>query len=367
MIENFESKITFEIPTNLDFDKLIRGNNYTLFWQNLHQQQQQQQSMGAGAARIGSGALGMAGAAAAAAVDGGFGGFGGSSASSSLFGGIDYSNGSSDYSLLNSLQSFANRGRDGGMGGSDQMLDPTYERFIGDVWVGIVLTLMILSSIFCMCSCFLYHKFRQWQRNVLTARSQTLSSMDIETPPPYDVESLPSYTIVSGLPSYQDAIEQLKQKRLKYYEPVRVHRPSVMKLFESQDLLANGPAVVSASPNPAHKLEEIRYTFARPLSVNEMPIAVEGTSQLDTTTGETVVPPPATSVPSSTTTPPPPPPYKSQISTISTTSSTAGSTVVHAPCCGVAGSELSGAIRGPQKKIGVCHYTVENERAAGRS
>ncbi|KFB44093.1 hypothetical protein ZHAS_00011928 [Anopheles sinensis] len=165
MIENFESKITFEIPTNLDFDKLIRGNNYTLFWQNLHQQQQQQQSMGAGVARIGSGALGMAGAAAAAAVDGGFGGFGGSSASSSLFGGIDYSNGSSDYSLLNSLQSFANRGRDGGMAGSDQMLDPTYERFIGDVWVGIVLTLMILSSIFCMCSCFLYHKFRQWQRN----------------------------------------------------------------------------------------------------------------------------------------------------------------------------------------------------------
>uniref|UniRef100_A0A182Q6W9 Uncharacterized protein n=1 Tax=Anopheles farauti TaxID=69004 RepID=A0A182Q6W9_9DIPT len=95
-------------------------------------------------------------------MDGGFGG------SSGLFGGIDYSNGSSDYGLLNSLQSFANRGRDGLGGaaiGTEQMLDPTYERFIGDVWVGIVLTLMILSSIFCMCSCFLYHKFRQWQRN----------------------------------------------------------------------------------------------------------------------------------------------------------------------------------------------------------
>uniref|UniRef100_A0A182JKV6 Uncharacterized protein n=1 Tax=Anopheles atroparvus TaxID=41427 RepID=A0A182JKV6_ANOAO len=167
MIENFESKITFEIPTNLDFDKLIRGNNYTLFWQNLHQQQQSAgASLGAGAARIGGGAFGMAGAAASAvAADGGFGFGGSSSATSSLFGGIDYSNGSSDYSLLNSLQSFANRGRDGGMAGSDQLLDPTYERFIGDVWVGIVLTLMILSSIFCMCSCFLYHKFRQWQRN----------------------------------------------------------------------------------------------------------------------------------------------------------------------------------------------------------
>lgn len=41
--------------------------------------------------------------------------------------------------------------------------DADYQRFIGDVWVGIVLTLMIVTSIFCMCSCFLYHKFRQWK------------------------------------------------------------------------------------------------------------------------------------------------------------------------------------------------------------
>lgn len=38
-----------------------------------------------------------------------------------------------------------------------------YSRFMGDVWVGIVLTLMIVTSIFCMCACFLYHKFRQWK------------------------------------------------------------------------------------------------------------------------------------------------------------------------------------------------------------
>lgn len=38
-----------------------------------------------------------------------------------------------------------------------------YNRFMGDVWVGIVLTLMIVTSIFCMCACFLYHKFRQWK------------------------------------------------------------------------------------------------------------------------------------------------------------------------------------------------------------
>uniref|UniRef100_A0A182WEU6 Uncharacterized protein n=1 Tax=Anopheles minimus TaxID=112268 RepID=A0A182WEU6_9DIPT len=177
MIENFESKITFEIPTNLDFDKLIRGNNYTLFWQNLHQQQQNVASGAAARLAASSGAATFGGMADA----GSFGGFG--SSGSSLFGGIDYSNGSSDYGLLNSLQSFANRGRDGlGGAGTEQMLDPTYERFIGDVWVGIVLTLMILSSIFCMCSCFLYHKFRQWQRNGKCNKSTQLAWIGMQSP-----------------------------------------------------------------------------------------------------------------------------------------------------------------------------------------
>ncbi|XP_052888308.1 protein commissureless 2 homolog [Anopheles moucheti] len=341
MIENFESKITFEIPTNLDFDKLIRGNNYTLFWQNLHQQQQNAAS-GAAARLAATGTFG------GMADSGGFGGFG--SSGSSLFGGIDYSNGSSDYGLLNSLQSFANRGRDGlGSAGTEQMLDPTYERFIGDVWVGIVLTLMILSSIFCMCSCFLYHKFRQWQRNVLTARSQTLSSMDIETPPPYDAESLPSYTIVSGLPSYQDAIEQLKQKQMKYYEPVKVHRPSVMKLFESQDLLG-GAATAPSTPHPA-KLEEIRYNFVRPLSVQEQTLPEPTTSSGQSGSSDQPMPPP--------------PPYKSQISTISSNaSSTHGvsSMVVELPASH--GIPIT-TIRLPQKKLDVCHYTIEHERSAG--
>uniref|UniRef100_A0A182J601 Uncharacterized protein n=1 Tax=Anopheles atroparvus TaxID=41427 RepID=A0A182J601_ANOAO len=219
---------------------------------------------------------------------------------------------------------------------------------------------------------------------MLTARSQTLSSMDIETPPPYDVESLPSYTIVSGLPSYQDAIEQLKQKQMKYYEPIRVHRPSVMKLFESQDLLANAPGLSAGatvpSPNP-QKLEEIRYNFVRPLSVHEVSIAIEGTVPTTSSLNNNGIvdagtQPPSTPPTTSATTPPPP--YKSQISTISTTSSTttvgllpALTTTAAIDSCGGAPPnalpELSVAIRVPQKKIGVCHYTVENERPAGRS
>lgn len=142
MIDGLDSKITFEIPNHLDFDRLIRGNNYSSFWQNLHQQHQE-----AAARAMAMSSLGL-----------------GVSGSEPLLTG-DYN--SSEFNLLNSLQNFA--GRAGPIGfaadGSEQLLDPTYERFIGDVWVGIVLTLMILSSVFCMCSCFLYHKFRQWQRS----------------------------------------------------------------------------------------------------------------------------------------------------------------------------------------------------------
>lgn len=252
MIDNLESKITFEIPNSLDFDRLIRGGqNYSSFWQNL----QHQQDLAARTAGMGS--LGLPPSSSSGGVN------------------VDYNATMADFNLLNSLQSFASRSSSTGAGvgagvilgdGSEQLLDPTYERFIGDVWVGIVLTLMILSSIFCMCSCFLYHKFRQWQRSVLTARSQTLSSMDIETPPPYDVESLPSYTIVSGLPSYSDAIEQLKQKQLQRslggggyagYEPVKLQHASVIKLFESQS-----QELGISTGQPAAKLEEIRYNFA---------------------------------------------------------------------------------------------------------
>lgn len=48
---------------------------------------------------------------------------------------------------------------------SASQADPEYEQFLADVWVGIVLTLMVLSCVCCMCSCLLYHKFQQWKRS----------------------------------------------------------------------------------------------------------------------------------------------------------------------------------------------------------
>ncbi|XP_037898776.1 protein commissureless 2-like [Glossina fuscipes] len=40
-----------------------------------------------------------------------------------------------------------------------------YDKFMNEVWIGVVLTLIFISMIFCFCSCFLYHQFRIWKRN----------------------------------------------------------------------------------------------------------------------------------------------------------------------------------------------------------
>lgn len=89
-----------------------------------------------------------------------------------------------------------------------EMSEAEYEQFLADVWVGVVLTLMVLSCVCCMCSCLLYHKFQQWKRRVLEQRSGASRDPDYRGG---DTESLPSYTLVSGLPSYDEALEQLKQ------------------------------------------------------------------------------------------------------------------------------------------------------------
>ncbi|CAH1109670.1 unnamed protein product [Psylliodes chrysocephalus] len=84
--------------------------------------------------------------------------------------------------------------------------DQEYEQFLADVWVGIVLTLMVLSCVCFMCSCLIYHKFQQWKTRVLEARNgANLESGIPET-------ELPSYTIASGLPTYEEALQQLRVK-----------------------------------------------------------------------------------------------------------------------------------------------------------
>ncbi|KAK6619313.1 hypothetical protein RUM44_003695 [Polyplax serrata] len=73
-----------------------------------------------------------------------------------------------------------------------ETINPQYEQLLADVWVGIVLTLLLLS-----CVCFL--------RNTEETDLGTRNSINI------DCESLPSYTIASGLPTYEEAIQMDKK------------------------------------------------------------------------------------------------------------------------------------------------------------
>ncbi|XP_046807457.1 protein commissureless 1-like [Lucilia cuprina] len=40
-----------------------------------------------------------------------------------------------------------------------------YSRVVSDIWIGVILTLLIVSVIFFICACFLYHKFQQWKNS----------------------------------------------------------------------------------------------------------------------------------------------------------------------------------------------------------
>ncbi|XP_005175860.1 uncharacterized protein LOC101893674 isoform X2 [Musca domestica] len=67
-----------------------------------------------------------------------------------------------------------------------------------------------------------------------TVRDRTNNAEPVELcrncPPNYEVESLPSYTIVSGLPTYDDAIEEFRKAGIILTPPV-----PIIKIFESKD------------------------------------------------------------------------------------------------------------------------------------
>ncbi|KAH1024064.1 hypothetical protein HUJ05_003624 [Dendroctonus ponderosae] len=58
--------------------------------------------------------------------------------------------------------------------------DPVYEQFLADVWVGIVLTLMVLSCVCFMCSCLIYHKFQEWKNGDECDLTENLSPLTID-------------------------------------------------------------------------------------------------------------------------------------------------------------------------------------------
>lgn len=47
----------------------------------------------------------------------------------------------------------------------DHMTEEEYRALINNIWIGVIVTLIIVSFVVCLCSCFMYHKFEMWKRN----------------------------------------------------------------------------------------------------------------------------------------------------------------------------------------------------------
>lgn len=75
---------------------------------------------------------------------------------------------------LKRLTSFGSSGDNSG-GSSDHggmplhnrhgMTDAEYDRFVSDMWIGIVLTMLMVCIVFALCFWYMYHKFQQWKRS----------------------------------------------------------------------------------------------------------------------------------------------------------------------------------------------------------
>ncbi|XP_043650966.1 uncharacterized protein LOC122618530 [Drosophila teissieri] len=106
-----------------------------------------------------------------------------------------------------------------------------FAHVVSDIWIGVILTLLIVFVIFFICACFVYHKFQQWKNSYRANHSDPTIEICRRCPPDYEAESLPSYTIVSGLPTYDDALEEFRKAGI-ILTPAVV---PIIKIFECSE------------------------------------------------------------------------------------------------------------------------------------
>ncbi|XP_017864410.1 PREDICTED: protein commissureless [Drosophila arizonae] len=123
-----------------------------------------------------------------------------------------------------------------------------YDKFMNEVWIGIVFTLILISMVFCICSCFLYHQFRTWKRNYHNNAnsSSQCTIIDIEALKlqPDSEDPVPEYTLVSGLPSYEAALELLQKTP---QSSCLIVYPSVFNVFNKHERANTAAADVEAA------------------------------------------------------------------------------------------------------------------------
>ncbi|KAH8246195.1 hypothetical protein KR038_003086 [Drosophila bunnanda] len=127
-----------------------------------------------------------------------------------------------------------------------------YDKFMNEVWIGIVFTLILISMVFCICSCFLYHQFRTWKRNYRNNAngSTQCTIVDIEALKlhPEAEDPVPEYTLVSGLPSYEAALELLQKSP---QSSCLIVYPSVFNVFNRQERSSSNIQELPAQSPPS--------------------------------------------------------------------------------------------------------------------
>ncbi|XP_016980412.1 protein commissureless 2 [Drosophila rhopaloa] len=169
-----------------------------------------------------------------------------------------------------------------------------YDKFMNEVWIGIVFTLILISMVFCICSCFLYHQFRTWKRNYRNNAngSTQCTIVDIEALKlhPEAEDPVPEYTLVSGLPSYEAALELLQKSP---QSSCLIVYPSVFNVFNKQDRSSQELQHQSAASAAPAAVENLVAPQAPSFCEATMPL-LPATPLAATATATAATPPTAT-------------------------------------------------------------------------
>ncbi|ALC44750.1 comm [Drosophila busckii] len=91
--------------------------------------------------------------------------------------------------------------------------DADMHAIINYLWIGVVTSLVVLSLVFILFSCYFYRKFRTWKKCNASRLLQQLPPNAAAAAAGaggeaafYQIESPPCYTIATGLPSYDEAL-----------------------------------------------------------------------------------------------------------------------------------------------------------------
>uniref|UniRef100_A0A1I8MFV6 Protein commissureless n=1 Tax=Musca domestica TaxID=7370 RepID=A0A1I8MFV6_MUSDO len=172
---------------------------------------------------------------------------------------------------------------------------------INYLWVGVVTSLVILTVIFVVFSCYFYRKFRQWKKCNKDIRAHLNNDMYPGTIGPCDATANPEaayyqmsmppppppcYTIATGLPTYDEALHHQQQHfafGMKFIYPTlaAVHHQAsnLMSSWEKYDVMQskqdNKKTVAALSPSKQQDSKVAKCKSASQTNVSKSSTATD--------------------------------------------------------------------------------------------